>query len=39
MDVFKLLLVSLAGWMNRQQQDVIDYLQEEVRVLKEMAEK
>ncbi|GEM_PF-1763718 len=39
MDVFRLLLVSLAGWMNRQQQDVIDYLQEEVRVLKEMAEK
>ena len=39
MDVFKLLLVSLAGWMNRQQQEVIDYLQEEVRVLKEMAEK
>ena len=39
MDVFKLQLVSLAGWMNRQQQEVIDYLQEEVRVLKEMPEK
>jgi putative transposase len=39
MDVFRLLLVSLAGWMNRQQQEVIDYLQEEVRVPKEMAEK
>ena len=39
MDVFRLLLVSLAGWMNRQQQDVIDYLQVEIRVLKEMAEK
>ena len=25
----------LAGWMNRQQQHVIEYLQEEVRVLKE----
>jgi hypothetical protein len=30
-----LLLVCLAGWMNRQQQNVIEYLQEEVRVLKE----
>jgi hypothetical protein len=36
MDVFTLTLVSLAGWMNRQQQDVIDYLQEEVRILKEL---
>jgi hypothetical protein len=28
--------VSLAGWMNRQQQQyAIDYLQEEIRVLKE----
>jgi hypothetical protein len=35
MDLVKLTLVSLAGWMNRQQQDVIDYLQEEFRVLKE----
>ncbi len=35
MDAFKLILVSLAGWMNRQQQDVIEYLQEEIRVLKE----
>jgi hypothetical protein len=33
MDLIKLTLVSLAAWMNRQQQDVIDYLQEEVRVL------
>jgi putative transposase len=39
MGVFELLLVSLAGWMNQQQQEVIDYLQEEVRVLKEMAKK
>ena len=37
MDVLKLVLVSLASWMNRQQQEVIDYLQEEVRVLKEMS--
>ncbi|MFT4550776.1 MAG: hypothetical protein ACI9UA_006133 [Pseudoalteromonas tetraodonis] len=35
MDAFKLILVSVAGWMNCQQQHVIEYLQEEVRVLKE----
>ena len=35
MDAFKLILVSLAGWMNRQQQHVIEYLQEEIRILKE----
>ena len=35
MDVFRLILVSLAGWVNQQQQYVIEYLQEEVRVLKE----
>ncbi len=35
MDAFKLILVSLAGWMNREQQHVIEYLQEEIRVLKE----
>ena len=29
------LLVALAGWMNQQQRDVIDYLQEENRVLRE----
>ena len=28
MDLIKLTLVFLAGWMNRQNQDVIDYLQE-----------
>ena len=27
------LLLVLAGWVNRQQQDVIDYLQEENRVV------
>jgi hypothetical protein len=32
---FRLLLISLAGWLNRQQQDVIDDLQEENRVLRE----
>jgi hypothetical protein len=29
------VLVALAGWINQQQQDVIDYLQEENRVLRE----
>ena len=28
------LLLVLAGWVNRQQQDVTDYLQEENRVLR-----
>jgi hypothetical protein len=35
MNLIKLTLVSIAGWMNRQQQEVIEYLQEEIRVLKE----
>jgi hypothetical protein len=35
LDPFRLLLISLAGWVNQQQQDVIDYLQEENRVLRE----
>lgn len=29
-DPFRLLLIPLAGWLNRQQQDIIDYLQEEI---------
>src|SRR5437763_15939856 len=29
------LLVALAGWVNQQQRDVIDYLQAENRVLRE----
>jgi hypothetical protein len=35
-DVYPLqvLLVTLAGWINRHQQQVIDYLVEENRVLK-----
>jgi len=32
---FHLLVIALAGWFNRQQQVVIDYLIEENRVLKE----
>src|SRR5215831_3495250 len=35
LEPFRLLLISLAGWVNQQQQDVIDYLQEENRVLRE----
>ena len=37
-DPFRLLLISLAGWLNEQQQDVIGYLQEENRVLREQLE-
>jgi putative transposase len=33
--LFQLLVVALAGWVNRGQQDVIEYLQEENRVLRE----
>ena len=35
LDPFRLLVISLAGCLNQQQQDVIDYLQEENRVLRE----
>jgi hypothetical protein len=30
-DPFRLLLISLAGWVNQHQRDVIDYLEEERR--------
>ena len=30
-----LLLSALAGWLNREQQQVLDYLREENRVLRE----
>jgi hypothetical protein len=32
---FSLLVVSIAGWMNQYQQQVIEYLMEENRVLRE----
>src|SRR5262249_36515562 len=32
---FRLLLVTLAGWLNRHQQRVIEYLIEETRILRE----
>ena len=35
---FHLLVVALAGWLNQQQQAVIDYLIEENRVLKQQLE-
>ncbi|PYT21999.1 MAG: hypothetical protein DMG57_36835 [Acidobacteria bacterium] len=34
-DAFRLLLISVAGWLGQQQRDVIDYLQEENRVLRD----
>ncbi len=36
MDLLRFLLVCLAGWMNENQQRVIEYLREEVKVLKEL---
>src|SRR5690349_9077559 len=35
LDPFRLLLISLAGFLNQRQQDVIEYLHEENRVLRE----
>jgi hypothetical protein len=35
MNPLPFLLMCIAGWMNHHQQLVIEYLQEEVRVLKE----
>ena len=35
LDPFRLLLFAVAGWMNHQQQEVLDYLREENRVLRE----
>ena len=37
MQPWELLLIGVAGWMNREQQQVIDYLLEENRVLREQA--
>jgi hypothetical protein len=36
---YQFILICLAGWINRNQQNVIEYLQEEVKVLKEQLEK
>ena len=33
--IWKFMLVAVAGWMNRQQQEAIEYLKEENRILRE----
>ena len=35
LDPFSFVVTSMAGWMNRHQQQVIEYLREENRVLRE----
>jgi hypothetical protein len=35
LDPFRLMLISLAGFLNQRQEDVIEYLHEENRVLRE----
>src|SRR4051794_7508241 len=35
MDPFQFVLIAVAGWMNQRQQQMIDYLREENRVLRE----
>ena len=35
LDPFRLLLISLAGCLNQHQRDLIDYLEEENRVLRD----
>ena len=35
MNQFQFILLCLSGWINRNQQNVIEYLQEEVKVLRQ----
>jgi hypothetical protein len=35
LDPFSFLVISIAGWMNQRQQQIIEYLVEENRVLRE----
>ena len=35
LDPFRFLLIAVAGWMNQRQLQVIDYLREENRVLRD----
>ena len=35
LDPFRFILIVLAGWVDRQRQDINDYLKEENRVLRE----
>ena len=35
LDPFRFVLISIAGWMNQEQQQAIEYLREENKVLRE----
>ena len=35
LDPLRFVLMGLAGWLNEHQRDIIDYLQEENRVLRD----
>ena len=35
LDLFQFVVIAIAGWMNQHQQQVVDYLLEENRVLRE----
>ena len=35
LDPFRFVLISIGGWINEEQQQAIDYLREENRVLRE----
>jgi hypothetical protein len=35
LDPFRFVLIALAGWMNQWEYQIIDYLREETRVLRE----
>jgi hypothetical protein len=39
LDPFRFLLIAASGWMNQQQRELIDYLREESRVLREQLSK
>jgi hypothetical protein len=39
MNPFAFMVLCTAGWMNHNQQDVIEYLQQEIRVLTELLDK
>lgn len=39
MDPLRFILISLAGWMNQEQRQVVEYLLVEIQVLREMIPK
>ena len=39
LDPFRFLLITVSGWMNQQQLQLIDYLREENRALREQLER